>query len=142
MLHLLLIQTLLTNPMEQDPLQSYKWKNRVLLVFAKDEKLAAEQLDLLWVDLGGIADRDLVIIRVTAEEATVLYGKEATRLGNSLNTKYNSSDEPFRVLLIGKDGGIKLDEDEKISATFLYQLIDSMPMRQQEMRNKKGDQRK
>jgi len=42
----------------------------------------------------------------------------------------------FQVLLIGKDGGVKLRSSEPVSMKDLFGLIDSMPMRQQEMESK------
>ena len=42
----------------------------------------------------------------------------------------------FRVVLIGKDGGVKLRQEEPISVADLFALIDSMPMRKQEMRQR------
>jgi hypothetical protein len=43
----------------------------------------------------------------------------------------------FQVVLIGKDGGVKLRSSEPVSMKDLFGLIDSMPMRQQEMESKK-----
>ena len=42
-----------------------------------------------------------------------------------------------RVVLVGKDGGIKLSSRQAVSAGRLFGLIDSMPMRQDEMRRRK-----
>ena len=39
----------------------------------------------------------------------------------------------FRVRLIGKDGGEKLDSAAPVSAAALFALIDAMPMRRAEM---------
>jgi hypothetical protein len=36
-------------------------------------------------------------------------------------------------LLIGKDGGVKLRSSEPVSVKDIFGLIDSMPMRRQEM---------
>ena len=38
-----------------------------------------------------------------------------------------------QVLLIGKDGGVKLRSTEPVSTDELFALIDSMPMRRREM---------
>ena len=48
-------------------------------------------------------------------------------------------EESFRIVLIGKDGGVKLDQAKGISIQEVFDLIDTMPMRQAEIR-KKGDQ--
>ena len=53
------------------------------------------------------------------------------KTGN-LTTK---SDRSFRILLIGKDGGIKFESNRSISLMHLFKLIDSMPMRQNEMQD-------
>ena len=46
------------------------------------------------------------------------------------------STSEFRLILIGKDGGIKLNS-RKISLEEIFSLIDTMPMRQEEMLNDK-----
>lgn len=43
--------------------------------------------------------------------------------------------EPFRIILFGKDGGIKYQSDTPISPKVLFDIIDRMPMRQQEMKH-------
>ena len=42
-------------------------------------------------------------------------------------------DSPFRITLIGKDGGRKLSRSKPVAVQELFGLIDSMPMRQAEM---------
>ena len=39
----------------------------------------------------------------------------------------------FRVRLVGKDGGVKLDRGEPVDIPTLFALIDAMPMRRAEM---------
>ena len=51
------------------------------------------------------------------------------KTGN-LTTK---NDQSFRILLIGKDGGIKYESNRFVSLIQLFELIDSMPVRQDEM---------
>jgi hypothetical protein len=43
----------------------------------------------------------------------------------------------FRVRLVGKDGGVKLDSAKPVVAADLFALIDAMPMRRQEVRSRK-----
>jgi hypothetical protein len=40
----------------------------------------------------------------------------------------------FEVLLVGKDGGVKLRREQPVAASEIVALIDTMPMRRQEMR--------
>ena len=46
------------------------------------------------------------------------------------------NEDVFSVILIGKDGGVKLRSAEPVSAEAIFGLIDGMPMRQREMRNR------
>ena len=55
----------------------------------------------------------------------------------SLFKKYKASGNKFTFILIGKDGGEKLRSTEPVSLENLYRTIDSMPMRQAEMKNKR-----
>jgi hypothetical protein len=43
--------------------------------------------------------------------------------------------DEFEIILIGKDGGVKLRSKTPISLEELFSLIDAMPMRRQEMRD-------
>jgi hypothetical protein len=40
------------------------------------------------------------------------------------------------VILIGKDGGVKLVQEERVSLQAVFDLIDTMPMRRREMRQR------
>ena len=44
--------------------------------------------------------------------------------------------EKFRVILIGLDGGIKIEKVKAISKEELFQKIDAMPMRIREIKNR------
>ena len=102
-------------------LNQYLWKNRIILTFAKDEdhpdliKLKAEMKE----NNCEILNRDLLHFHFSND------GK----IGNHTTT----NDQSFRILLIGKDGGIKYESNRSVSLIHLLELIDSMPMRQDEM---------
>ena len=102
-------------------LNDYLWKNRIILTFADDEdhpdliKLKAEMKE----NECGILNRDLLHFHFSNDGKT----------GN-LTTK---NDQSYRILLIGKDGGIKYESKRSISLIQLFELIDSMPMRKNEM---------
>ena len=101
-------------------LNQYLWKNRIILTFADDEdhpdliKLKAEMNQ----NNCEILNRDLLHFHFSND------GK----IGNHTTT----NDQSFRILLIGKDGGIKYDSNRSVSQIQLFELIDSMPMRQDE----------
>jgi hypothetical protein len=54
-----------------------------------------------------------------------------------LRKKFGVTADEFEVILIGKDGTVKLRSKAAVSTSALFQLIDAMPMRQEEMREKK-----
>jgi hypothetical protein len=47
--------------------------------------------------------------------------------------KFNDKDSPFLVVLIGKDGTMKLRRERVLSKNELLGIIDAMPMRRAEM---------
>jgi Domain of unknown function (DUF4174) len=51
--------------------------------------------------------------------------------------KYQVSKNDFTLLLIGKDGFVKLRSKEVMTAERIYALVDAMPMRKDEMRKMK-----
>jgi len=104
-------------------LNQYLWKNRIILTFADDEdhpgliKLKAEMKE----NECEILNRDLLYFHFSNDGKT----------GNHITT----NDQSFRILLIGKDGGIKYESNQYVSLIQLFELIDSMPMRQDEMQH-------
>ncbi len=55
----------------------------------------------------------------------------------SLFKKYKASAQGFTFILFGKDGGEKMRSHEPVSLEKLYRTIDAMPMRQEEMKQRK-----
>ena len=104
-------------------LNQYLWKNRIILTFADDEDHA--DLIKLKVEMKendcGILNRDLLHFHLSNDGKT----------RNHITT----NDQSFRILLIGKDGGIKYESNRSVSLIQLFELIDSMPMRQDEMQH-------
>ena len=104
-------------------LNQYLWKNRIILTFADDQdhpdliKLKAEMKE----NECEILNRDLLHFHYSS------YGKTGI-----LTT---TNDQSFRILLIGKDGGIKYESNQFVSLIQLFELIDLMPMRQDKMQH-------
>ena len=53
-----------------------------------------------------------------------------------IRNRFSVPPNTFRLILVGKDGGIKLKRHDQASLEEVFELIDSMPMRQREMRQK------
>ena len=121
-------------------LPQYQWQNRLLLLFAPhaDDADYQEQQDALAAHDVGLVDRDMVVFHVLAEEGYVEQDGEKTLLSDahiaSLRAQFDVPRDAFTLLLIGKDGGIKRYENQAITVDALFTQIDSMPMRQREMR--------
>jgi hypothetical protein len=123
-----------TNP----PLRHYQWKKRILLVFAPsaDSAWLKRQREALAHEQAGLRERDLVVIWVTGERVAVEGGDTFVFDAHELACAYGVEREDApRILLIGKDGGVKLRSAEPVPAERLFELIDGMPMRQSEMRH-------
>jgi len=121
-------------------LDALRWKNRVLVLFSPSESDASFQSQKkgLASSAEGIVDRDLVILEIIEQGQSragnqLLSEKSVQAAHKKLGVQAGS----FQVLLIGKDGGVKLRSPEPVLMKDLFGLIDSMPMRQQEMDNKK-----
>ena len=120
-------------------LENYRWKNRVLLVFAPDERdgLYQRQTALANEARAGYRERDLVVVSVFTEsgrdEENSILQKGQTR---QLRTDFRVSDSQFCVILIGKDGGEKLRQADVLAIEKLFGVIDAMPMRQSEVKRK------
>ncbi|MEM1314925.1 MAG: DUF4174 domain-containing protein [Pseudomonadota bacterium] len=110
----------------EDPLEQYQWTARPVIVFAdapQDPRLV-RQLREFDENPDLLEERDVVVI-VDAEPP-------ASRAEASpLRARFRP--HGFNVLVIGKDGQIKLRRPNVVTAAQLARLIDRMPMRQQEM---------
>jgi len=121
-------------------LDALRWKNRVFLLFSPSESDASFQAQKqgLVSGAGGVIERDLVVLEIIEQGQSrvgnqILSGKSVQDIRKRLGVHTG----PFQVLLIGKDGGVKLRSSEPVSMKDLFGLIDSMPMRRQEMDSKK-----
>jgi hypothetical protein len=95
---------------------------RRLLLFGKGNQDFSTQLQWIAKDSAGITERELVIEQHDFKTAEAL--------------KFNIPSTKFTVLLIGKDGSEKYRANRPIEIKRLFALIDSMPMRKAEMKNK------
>lgn len=98
---------------EQVDLSAHRWKERIVLLKAPTAANLAyqTQLDAFAEQQAGMDERDLVVISQ--------FGADT-----------------FSAVLIGKDGGRKWEQNEPLNPADLFALIDGMPMRQVEMRQR------
>lgn len=110
-------------PADTATLDAYKWQNRPVLLFApgKDDSAYAEQMHIFETARAGLAEREVVVLSDTAPDD-----------GGALREAYGI--DGFTMILVGKDGTMKLRDHAPIPAAELFARIDSMPMRRREMR--------
>ncbi len=128
---------LAVNVFSKDLLKPLKWNYRPLLIFSSsDNKHLEKQLTNIENNRKGIIERDMKIIILNADSTSTMDDIEIDSAQVSdLYKKFNVSREQFAILLIGKDGGVKMRKTQSVEMKKIFALIDKMPMRQQEMRN-------
>ena len=120
-------------------LNQYTWKNRLLFVFAptREEPSFEAIHDSLMEQQEAVVDRDLVVFELLESESSTRDGESLDPASaRQLRERFGVPAGEFSVVLVGKDGGVKLDRQDPISLDEIFSLIDSMPMRQHEMRRK------
>ena len=125
-----------TEIMAQKHLRDYQWKQRILLLIAPDLKMAAltSQADSIRLNKTAFEERDVLVFMVSPEEVVgldqAISSLDAVAVYKDTGTKLTYSG----VVLIGKDGGVKLRNDYGVTPQKIFDLIDGMPMRRAEIR--------
>lgn len=117
-----------TTQMTPEDLAARQWENRLLVVFADEEadlRLEAQRREM-GVHVAAMKERDVVLVEVVGEDA----------LRETLGVEKTG----FHVVLVGKDGGVKLRSDAPVAGTRVIMLIDAMPMGEQELRKRTSPQ--
>ena len=124
--------------MDAADLSKYLWRHRLLLIFSPSAQTPAFQqlASQLKQQRGGVADRDLIVFSIMSHGRSRVGEDVLTRqAAENLRRRFQVTNKDFRVVLIGKDGTVKLSEPA-VRLSEVFALIDSMPMRQREMREK------
>ncbi|MDJ0783861.1 MAG: DUF4174 domain-containing protein [Desulfosarcinaceae bacterium] len=122
-------------------LSPYRWQQRLLLVFAATPSDAAyQELERqLHQQRTAVQDRDLLVFRIfavgTAQGPDSPMSDEDADL---LRRRYGVPADQFQIVLIGKDGGDKGRYGSPPALQAIFDRIDTMPMRQEEMRRRDG----
>ncbi|MGB1478740.1 MAG: DUF4174 domain-containing protein [Marinobacter salsuginis] len=112
-------------------LGDYQWKNRLILVQAASETEGAVQT--LKDAHAEIDDRDIIWFVNTGEGLVSNQAKVSGGVEHDVSELFAKVSPEDRVLLIGKDGGIK-SREPGLDLDAIFGRIDAMPMRVREMR--------
>jgi hypothetical protein len=113
---------LLASAASAGPLDSYRQKARPVVVFGEEDNPDfRQQIEIFNRASMGFRERDIVLIPVSTRG-----GKQ------DLRALFRVEAEDFQVLVIGKDGGVKLRRRGIVSPEEIFRLVDSMPMRRLE----------
>jgi hypothetical protein len=98
--------------------------------FADLQKQITSQTD-------GVSDRDLVVFKIFDTGQSFMNSTQIdAQAAEGIRRQFDVPLGIFTVILVGKDGGVKLRVNDPVKLADIFGLIDSMPMRQQEMRQK------
>ena len=120
-------------------LNNFEWENRVLIIGGHGSKFKS-QLDQINFESKEFIDRDLIVILLEKDSSRISYdGLKTIKTIDydstlSIRNKYDFKN--FKLLLIGKDGGEKYNSNDPININVIYELIDGMPMRKQEIKER------
>jgi NADH dehydrogenase [ubiquinone] 1 alpha subcomplex assembly factor 1 len=119
-------------------LMQYQWKKRVLVVSAptKDDTNLREQQNEVALVPEDFVDRDMVLVTLLDNAVSTAGDRELTTEETfAARAALGIRPDSFALRLIGKDGSVKLSRETATSMTEIFTLIDTMPMRQNSLRN-------
>ena len=120
-------------------LKNFEWENRVLIIGGYGSKFKS-QLDQIDFESKEFIDRDLVIILLEEDNSRISYDGlnsiSTIDYDSTLSIRNKYDFKNFKLLLIGKDGGEKYNSNDPININVIYELIDGMPMRKQEIKER------
>lgn len=116
-------------------LDEYQWNNRLVLLLTKNEICTPceRQLNALKHNAEGVPERKILTFVVTPQKFKNTLD-ETWKENKELYTRFRKTESDFEFILIGLDGGVKLRKSHFVPISDVFALIDTMPMRQNEMR--------
>ena len=122
-------------------MEKFEWENRLLLVFApgSSDGALADQRKRLALVPDGLAERHMRVIEVLEKRPVTVDETPDTSLsGTSLRKSYEIAPGTFVAVLVGKDGGEKGRWAKPVPPQEVFDMIDVMPMRMDEMREQRN----
>ena len=121
-----------------DSVEKLQGKKRPILLFAKSRSDAGldKQVDLFRSYRPDLRERDIIVLSTTAREETrsaIGYTTINRGTARELQKRYAPSSSGLTVILVGKDGSEKGRWQRVVEPQEIFDLIDSMPLRQKEV---------
>lgn len=109
-------------------LSQFVWEKRPIIVFADspNDPNFGQQMEYLEARVEDLANRDVVVLTDTDPSAESALRQKLRPRG-------------FMLVLVGKDGGVKLRKPFPWDVRELTRTIDKMPIRQREIRERRGN---
>ncbi len=125
----------MTDP-DHDWFEDVRWNNRLLVISGKDHD-AKTQCEHVRAEAEGMLERDLIAIDASGDTADLLAGaRDDLPTARILRDRFSLPTDTFQVVLVGKDGEVKERRSDHFEIQELFRIIDAMPMRMQEMRER------
>ena len=123
-------------------LKQYQWRNRLLLLFAgssDDASLRETKAEVVRL-AADMADRDLVVFEVFERGRSLVNDQPMSGpAADGLRKEFEAPAGRFLLVLVGEDGTVKRRSEAPVPLSQVFEQIDSMPMRQREMRERRRD---
>ena len=120
-------------------LKKHQWENRIVIVKTSDIKSnkQEEQLKEFRNSFEELMDRKIIVYKINGDDFVLIDYKNSPlntsgKTSKKLSETILNENENFEVILIGLDGGVKLQQTEIVLKEDLFNLIDGMPMRRNE----------
>ena len=124
-------------------LEAHKGEHRIVLLLTETESDPnfQDQIDRFRDHVPGLEERKLIVYHITPKSYRQVFVEKTHTAPNEtakeLYEQYAIEDSSFTFVLIGLDGMVKKRQVDVMPASELFDLIDAMPMRKEEIRKKK-----
>lgn len=118
-------------------LDDYQWQNRLIIIYEKADQLSEKgdiQERTLLFNTSQLKERKLRVFRYNGARLKTAFPNKHEQEIKDLGIIFN---QDYEMVLIGLDGSIKKRFTSVMGPKWIFDYIDSMPMRQSEIRSKR-----
>lgn len=117
-------------------LENHKWKDRLVLIFTNSEDKKGIEKQVLEFNncVDELNERNIEVYHITPTSYSLGLNGTNWQIGETVFERFSNKNIPFKVVLIGLDGAKKLEQNTILYCSYLNDLIDTMPMRRNELK--------